>query len=165
MPQPHRFDVAALGELVIDLIPTRGADGSACLAPKPGGAPGNVAVGVARLGGAAAMLSKVGDDAFGRLLVETLTANGVATESVLATREGNTSLAAVTVAPDGDREFLLYRKGSAELELCPWRRGRRRYSVRAYPPRRQPVARRAHLRRRTTPCGADRPDSGGARFC
>lgn len=119
MPQPHRFDVAALGELVIDLIPTRGADGSACLAPKPGGAPGNVAVGVARLGGAAAMLSKVGDDAFGRLLVETLTANGVATESVLATREGNTSLAAVTVAPDGDREFLLYRKGSADLSYAP----------------------------------------------
>jgi sugar/nucleoside kinase (ribokinase family) len=46
MPQPHRFAVAALGELVIDLILTRGADGGACLAPKPGGAPGNVAVGL-----------------------------------------------------------------------------------------------------------------------
>lgn len=71
MPQSHRFDVAALGELVIDLIPMRGDDGSARLAPKPNGAPGNVAVGVARLGGRAAMLSKVRDDAFGRLLIET----------------------------------------------------------------------------------------------
>lgn len=119
MPEPQRFDVAALGELVIDLIPTRGADGMACLAPKPGGAPGNVAVGVARLGGRAAMLSKVGDDAFGRLLVETLAANGVATEAVLATREGNTSLAAVTVGPEGEREFLIYRKGSADSTYAP----------------------------------------------
>jgi len=114
MPEPQRFDVAALGELVIDLIPTRAADGTACFAPKPGGAPGNVAVGVARLGGRAAMLSKVGDDAFGRILIETLASNGVATEGVLATGDGNTSLAAVTVAPDGEREFLLYRKGSAD---------------------------------------------------
>jgi fructokinase len=119
MPEPQRFDVVALGELVIDLIPTRGADGSACLAPKPGGAPGNVALGVARLGGRAAMLSKVGDDAFGRLLVETLAANGVVTDAILATREGNTSLAAVTVAPDGEREFLIYRKGSADSTYAP----------------------------------------------
>ena len=60
------------------------------------------------------MLSKVGDDAFGRLLIETLTANGVATEAVLTTQAGNTSMAVVTVAPDGEREFLLYRKGSAD---------------------------------------------------
>jgi len=79
MPQPHRFAVAALGELVIDLIPTRGADGGACLAPKPGGAPGRRGR-VARLGGLAAILGKVGDDAFGQLLIETLTANGIATE-------------------------------------------------------------------------------------
>jgi fructokinase len=114
VPQSSRIDVAALGELVVDLIPARAADGSACLAPKPGGAPGNVAVGVARLGVQAAMLSKVGDDAFGRLLIETLTANGVATEAVLTTQAGNTSMAVVTVAPDGEREFLIYRKGSAD---------------------------------------------------
>jgi fructokinase len=114
MRQPRQIDIAALGELVVDLIPTQGADGSDCLAPKPGGAPGNVAVGVARLGGDAAMLSKVGDDAFGRLLIETLTANGVVTETILTTPEGNTSMAVVTVAPDGEREFLIYRKGSAD---------------------------------------------------
>ena len=68
----QRFDVVALGELVIDLVPEHRPDGRMAFAPKPGGAPGNVAVGVARLGGRAAMLSKVGDDAFGRLLIETL---------------------------------------------------------------------------------------------
>ena len=119
MTKDQSFDVVALGELVIDLVPARGADGGACFAPKPGGAPGNVAVGVARLGGRAAMLSKVGDDAFGRLLIETLSANGVDAEGVLTTREGNTSLAAVTVDDRGERDFLLYRKGSAESTYAP----------------------------------------------
>ena len=164
MPQSRRIDVAALGELVVDLIPARAADGSACLAPKPGGAPANVAVGVARLGGHASMLGKVGDDAFGRLLIETLTANGVATEAVLTTRAGNTPMAVVTVAPDGEREFLIYRKNSADFDL---RRRRRRggcHSFGADPPRRKPMARRANLRGCTTPCCADRARSGRARL-
>ena len=113
-PRSLHYDVVAFGELVVDLVPARGAAGETCFAPKPGGAPGNVAVGVARLGGRSAMLSKVGDDAFGKLLIATLVHHGVATEGVLTTREGNTSLAVVTVAADGERDFTLYRKGCAE---------------------------------------------------
>jgi fructokinase len=119
MTASPRHDVAAFGELVVDLVPARTADGENCFAPKPGGAPGNVAVGVARLGGRAAMLSKVGDEAFGRLLIATLAGYGVATEGVLSTREGNTSLAVVTVAPDGDRDFMFYRNGCAESTYAP----------------------------------------------
>ena len=114
MPRSLDYDVVALGELVIDLVPARSATGETCFAPKPGGAPGNVAVGVARLGGRSAMLSKVGDDAFGRLLIATLVRYGVATEGVLTTCEGNTSLAVVTVAADGERDFTLYRRGCAK---------------------------------------------------
>lgn len=113
------FDVVALGELVVDLVPTLNADGQPCFVPKPGGAPGNVAVGVARLGGRAAMLSKVGDEAFGRLLVATLANNGVSTDGVLTTQEGNTSLAFVTVDADGERDFILYRKACADSTFAP----------------------------------------------
>jgi fructokinase len=113
------FDVVALGELVIDLVPGRDAEGRPCFAPKPGGAPGNVAVGVARLGGRSAMLSKVGDDTFGRLLIETLRGAGVNAEGVLSTREGKTSLAVVTVDSAGERDFLLYREGCAESTYAP----------------------------------------------
>jgi fructokinase len=109
-----RFDVAAFGELLIDLVPVRDAAGLPCFAAKPGGAPGNVAVGVARLGGRSAMLSKVGEEAFGRLLVATLQANGVATEGVVMSRAGNTSLAVVTVDHAGDRDFMFYRAGCAD---------------------------------------------------
>ena len=114
-----RYHVVALGELVIDLVPARSSEGAFCFAPKPGGAPGNVAVGVAQLGGRAAMLSKVGEEAFGRLLIDTLNSYGVATHGVLTTREGNTSLAVVTVAPDGDRDFILYRNGCADSTYAP----------------------------------------------
>jgi fructokinase len=113
------FDVVALGELVVDLVPALNADGQPCFVPKPGGAPGNVAVGVARLGGRAAMLSKVGDEAFGRLLVATLANNGVSTDGVLTTHVGNTSLAVVTVDADGERDFILYRKGCADSTFAP----------------------------------------------
>jgi fructokinase len=114
MSASKSYDVAAFGELVIDLVPTHDREGRPSFSPKPGGAPGNVAVGVARLGGRAAMLSKVGDEAFGQLLLATLAANGVVTDGVLTTREGLTSLAVVALKPDGDRDFMLYRKGCAE---------------------------------------------------
>ena len=117
MPRSLDYDVIALGELVIDLVPARSATGETVSLPA-GVAPGNVAVGVARLGGRSAMLSKVGDDAFGRLLIATLVRYGVATEGVLTTCEGNTSLAVVTVAADGERDFTLYRRGCAEFTFA-----------------------------------------------
>ncbi len=114
-----RFDVAAFGELLIDLVPVRDAAGDHCLAPKPGGAPGNVAVGVAKLGGRAAMLSKVGEEAFGRLLIKTLSDYGVATDGVVMSRAGNTTLAIVTVDATGDRDFMFYREGCADTIYAP----------------------------------------------
>lgn len=119
MTPSSRYDVVALGELVIDLVPVASAYEAPCFAAKPGGAPGNVAVGVARLGGRAAMLSKVGEESFGRLLIDTLRRYGVATTGVPTTRAGNTSLAFVTILPDGDRDFMLYRNGCAESTYGP----------------------------------------------
>jgi fructokinase len=119
MTASPRFDVAAFGELVIDLVPARDAEGQGCFAPKPGGAPGNVAVGVARLGGRAAMLSKVGDEAFGRLLTATLIRYGVSVDGVVSTRDGNTALAIVTLTPEGDRDFMFYRAGGADTTYAP----------------------------------------------
>jgi hypothetical protein len=54
--------------LVIDLAPYEEQDGRWLYAPNPGGAPGNVAVGLARLRHKALMLAKLGDEAFGRLI-------------------------------------------------------------------------------------------------
>ena len=67
-----RFDVVALGELVIDLIPAGRSGSDILFAARPGGAPGNVAAGVARLGLRAGVISKVGPGRFGEILIETL---------------------------------------------------------------------------------------------
>jgi fructokinase len=118
MPHRHvaRHDVVTLGELVIDLVPTS-LDREPLLAVRPGGAPGNVAAGVARLGGAAAVLSRVGPGALGQLLIDALARAGVDTAAVTRSSHEPTALAVVSLNPDGDRDFVLYREGCADSRL------------------------------------------------
>ncbi len=52
--------VWVLGDAVVDLLP----EGDGRLLQCPGGAPANVAVGVARLGGNSGFIGRVGDDPF-----------------------------------------------------------------------------------------------------
>ncbi len=65
--------VWVLGDAVVDLLPE--SDGR--LLPCPGGAPANVAVGIARLGGISGFIGRVGDDPFGALMQRTLLTEGV----------------------------------------------------------------------------------------
>lgn len=67
------YDVVALGELLIDFTPVS-TDGAGCptLKANPGGAPGNLLAALSRYGRRTAFLGKVGEDAFGRLLLESL---------------------------------------------------------------------------------------------
>jgi fructokinase len=111
-------DVACLGELVIDMVPAIEADGRATYEPKAGGAPGNVAVGLARLGKRVAMLAKVGDEAFGNLLIDTLARHGVDTSGIVRTGAHRTSLAFVVLGPEGERDFLFYRDNAADLFMA-----------------------------------------------
>ena len=113
------FDVAAFGELVIDLIPA-GLDGDEPLfAARPGGAPGNVAAGIARLGLRSAMLSKAGRESFGDLVVKALAASGVETRAIRRAATETTALAVVSVDTAGERDFTLYRSGCADARYTP----------------------------------------------
>jgi len=114
---PMRFDVTALGELVVDLVPVDRANGERLFAAKPGGAPGNVAAAVARLGRSAAMISKVGPGSLGDLLIETLARAGVDTTGVARSASAPTAIAIVSVDGDGERDFVLYRDGCADANL------------------------------------------------
>lgn len=111
------WDVACLGELVIDLVPHSQAGGDWLYAPSPGGAPGNVAVGLARLGRDTLMLGKVGDEAFGRLIVAALQRHGVDTAGVTRAVDEKTRLSVVSLAPDGERDFIFYRDNPADSLL------------------------------------------------
>jgi fructokinase len=112
-----RYDVTTLGELVIDLIPDRSATSLAFVA-YPGGAPGNVAAGLARLGMKSAMISKVGEDVFGHAAVEALAAAGVATQALIRTRAHNTALAIVSRDATGEISYAFYRENCADANLA-----------------------------------------------
>ena len=67
------YDVVALGELLIDFTTqATDPDGYPTMAAHPGGAPANFLAAIAKFGGRAALLGKVGTDTFGKLLTDTL---------------------------------------------------------------------------------------------
>lgn len=115
-------DVVAFGELLIDFVPTQtGQDLSSAEMFKKaaGGAPANVAVGLARLGVASAFMGMVGNDGFGRFLADTLREAGVDVSPLRATDRARTALAFVSLRSDGEREFLFYRSPSADMLMTP----------------------------------------------
>jgi sugar/nucleoside kinase (ribokinase family) len=83
----------------------------------PGGAPANVAVGLARLGVDSAFLGKVGDDPFGRFLERAFAAAGVNTRFMRFDRDARTGLAFVSIQADGERDFVFFRNPSADMLL------------------------------------------------
>lgn len=112
--------VYCIGEALIDFVPTvkglRMEDVPA-FAVAPGGAPANLAAAVAKLGASSAFIGKVGEDAFGNLLRETLQKHGVDTTLMSTTAEANTTLAFVSLKESGDRDFAFYRKPGADMLL------------------------------------------------
>ena len=111
-------DIITLGELLIDLT-QRGTDENGCaeFTAFPGGAPANVAVAAARLGADAAFIGKVGDDAFGRSLEETLKKEKVDTSALYTSDKVPTTLAIVSVDETGERDFSFYRDPGADTQL------------------------------------------------
>ncbi len=115
-------EVIALGELLIDFVPT--VSGVTLIeAPAfqkaPGGAPANVAVGLAKLGIPSGFMGKVGDDAFGRFLALTLEQAGVDISALCFASEARTALAFVSLMADGERDFMFYRHPSADMLYRP----------------------------------------------
>lgn len=113
-----KYDVVALGELLIDFAPSgTGADGYPILASHPGGAPANFLAALSAYGGDGAMIAKVGDDSFGNLLIDTLRERGIDTSGIIKDRESFTTLAFVTLDSTGDRSFSFARKPGADTQL------------------------------------------------
>ena len=115
-----KYDVVALGELLIDFAPvSRFETGYPVLAAQPGGAPGNFLAALNKFGLHTAMIGKVGDDIFGRLLLGTLQAAGINTSGVLADPSVFTTMAFVSLDGSGNRDFSFARKPGADTCLRP----------------------------------------------
>lgn len=115
-------DAICLGELLIDFVPTvTGMELQSVPAFKklPGGAPANVAVGLNRFDISSAFMGKVGNDAFGQFLAQTLEQSGVDTQCLLFSDEAHTALAFISLKADGEREFMFYRHPGADTLLTP----------------------------------------------
>ena len=89
-------DVVALGELLIDFTPESAPGAEKTLySQNPGGAPANVLAAAAALGAKGALVSRVGDDAFGRFLIDTVERHGIDASHVSKDPKVHTTLAFV----------------------------------------------------------------------
>ncbi|MFG1172741.1 aminoimidazole riboside kinase [Erwiniaceae bacterium CAU 1747] len=100
-----------LGDAVIDLLPEQDDRLLKC----PGGAPANVAVGVARLGGNSAFIGCVGDDPFGEFLQQTLLSEGVDISNMHREKGQRTSTVLVSLDQYGERQFTFMVRPAADL--------------------------------------------------
>lgn len=112
------IDITAVGEILIDLTQQgTNEQGIPLFAANPGGAPANLAVAAARLGAKTAFIGKVGADAFGALLKNTLADNRVDISGLVTDPHSPTTLAVVALDQAGERSFSFYRNPSADVNL------------------------------------------------
>jgi len=113
-----RAEIVAIGEVLIDFTSENtDAAGYPTLKAHPGGAPANFLAAAQKAGRQTAFIGKVGDDAFGRLLLNTLKEKGIDVSGVTVTDDAFTTLAFVTLDKNGDREFSFARKPGADSLL------------------------------------------------
>jgi ribokinase len=109
----YDYDLLVVGSANADLVigvERRPAAGETVLGSDlsvhPGGKGANQAVAAARLGARTALLARVGDDAYGRLLLDSQRAAGVDTVGVLV-GGAPTGVALITVDPSGDNSIVV----------------------------------------------------------
>ncbi|WP_036646167.1 aminoimidazole riboside kinase [Pantoea sp. A4] len=105
--------VWCLGDAVVDLLP----DTEGRLLQCPGGAPANVAVGVARLQGNSGFIGRVGSDPFGLFMKNTLQEENIDVSYMQTDPAQRTSTVLVSLDSEGERTFTFMVRPSADLFL------------------------------------------------
>ena len=111
-----QYDAVALGECLIDFVSTP-EENSLRLTGNAGGAPANMLAMMAKLQRRTALISKVGEDAFGAFLCEQVAKTGVEAGYMLRDPHSPTTLAIVQLDAAGNRSFSFYRDRTADLML------------------------------------------------
>lgn len=116
-------DILCLGEILVDWVCTRsGADLSHAevFTKAAGGAPANVAVGLARQGVSTGFIGRVSFDEFGVWLKSLLEAEGIDTTNTVIDHECQTRMAYVVTTASGDRKLAEFsRIKVADANLSP----------------------------------------------
>jgi fructokinase len=105
------------GEALIDLLPVGGVvqGGRNYFDARPGGAPFNVAIGLARLGRSTRFLGRISADAFGQLLRRELNEAGVDLSMAAAASEA-TTLGVAAFDAGGRAVYTFYANGTADWQ-------------------------------------------------
>ena len=113
-----RYDVVALGELLIDFTENgTSAQGNPVFEANPGGAPCNVLAMLRKLDRRCAFVGKVGNDMFGQQLKAVAEEAGIDMSGLRMDDTVHTTLAFVKTYEDGDRDFSFYRNPGADMML------------------------------------------------
>lgn len=110
--------ILCIGEALIDMICTdkgRSLSEGTHFLKKTGGAPTNVAAAIAALGGAVELSAKVGNDPFGKQLIQVMQEFGVSTRWMLVDDTHFTTFAFVSLMEDGERDFVFNRGADGQL--------------------------------------------------
>lgn len=108
------LSLLSYGEVLVDFLPTSVNDPS--YIPLAGGAPANVAVAYAKLGGISYFSGGISEDNFGNMLIQELENQGVNTNFVKIIEGANTALVLVSLDESGERTFNFYRHNSADMQ-------------------------------------------------
>lgn len=113
-----RKGLVVIGEILIDFTATgENAQGITVFARNPGGAPANVAVQYAILGGNTALIGKVGRDLFGDYLRSVLKSFNIDDSGLIEDERAKTTVAFVELGNRGERRFCFFRDHSADVML------------------------------------------------
>jgi len=116
-----RLDLITIGRSSVDLYGEQVGgrlEDMASFAKYVGGSPTNTAVGAARLGLNAAVITRVGDDHFGRFIREALAREGVDVSAVPLDPARLTALAILGIRDRETFPLLFYRRDCADMALC-----------------------------------------------
>jgi 2-dehydro-3-deoxygluconokinase len=84
-----------------------------------GGDTSNFIVAVARLGGKAGYICRIGDDEFGESFLDLWRSEGVDVSQIIIERGGFTAIYFISILPGGGHDFTYFRKGSAASHYSP----------------------------------------------
>ncbi|WP_281561505.1 carbohydrate kinase [Thalassomonas sp. RHCl1] len=107
--------VLCFGEVLIDFLPNE--DDETSFKPIAGGAPANVAVAIAKLGGESYFVGGIGSDNFGLFLQKQLAAYQVKTDYLCSFENSNSALVLVSLDDKKERSFNFYRHDTADMRF------------------------------------------------
>ncbi len=116
------LEVLSYGEALVDFLPAQSGRllrDVTHFSKAAGGAPANMAIGLAKLGRSVGLMGAVGEDEFGKFLRNCLEEQGVNISGIHMTNKAQTGITFVSLDANGERSFVFYRQPSADTMFRP----------------------------------------------